>query len=110
MKTERRQSPQHYARRTLRELCVLDGDSAVPAVAAQVVQRIRNNRLRDGAGSYLLVDESGRVFVLSESAATSDAMVRRNSRWLVGLYCAGARVALPTSHDIAEDIRARLAP
>ena len=101
--------PQHYVRRNLRELGLL-ADSGLPAIACLVVRRIRRNRRLMATGSYVLVDDAGRVYVLSEGVAWTEPMVNRNSGWLVGRYASGETFAFPSTESIEEDILARLNP
>lgn len=99
--------PQHYSRRRLRAVCTVD-EAGIPGTAAAVVKRIQRNRRTSSAGSYVLVDDEGRVYVVPEAAAWAEAMVNRHAGWLVGRYASGARVVFPDARDIEGDILERL--
>lgn len=101
--------PQHYGRQQLRALGLLSVSGAA-VIAAAVVARVLRNRRNTSAGSYVLVDEAGRVFVLAEAAASTEAVVRRHEGWLIGLYGGGAPFVPPRACDVESDIRAAMEP
>lgn len=72
-------------------------------LAQKVAQRIRTNRHSyEGAGSYVMADGTGSVFVLCEAATTTDATVNANTGLVVGRYS----FPLPTSRDLFDDLLA----
>lgn len=56
------------------------------ALIAIILQRMRNQRHKTGAGSYVLGDPQGWIYVLAEGESTTAAVLRGREDWLVGLY------------------------
>jgi hypothetical protein len=77
------------------------------AIARRVMFRIRKNRSLTSAGSYVLMDGAGRVFVLSEGSATTEPQVDKHIRWLVGRYASGDKCVFPSMEDLLEDLMER---
>jgi len=96
-------SPQHYVGKAMKEVGTVPTEGIDVAVR-RVAFRIKKNRNSLGCGSFVLVDEDGRVFVLAEDSSTTQSLVTKNQKWLVGLYCAGRRPRLPEYADLLEDI------
>lgn len=96
-------APQHYVSRKMREVGTVPNDG-LDAIVRRVFFRIKKNRSGLGCGSYVLIDDLARVFVLSEDSSSTPSMVARNTRFLVGLYAAGAKPKLPEYTDLVEDI------
>lgn len=101
--------PQHYVRMAVRPLAWLEETNLV-RVSGLVADRIYRNRRRTSAGSYVLLDDQRRVFVLSETSAATEPTVRRNPNWVVGRYGGGVLAQCPTLEEIADDLRESLKP
>lgn len=95
--------PQHYVGRKMTEVGSVPTEGIEVAVR-RVAFRVKKNRKALGCGSYVLVDERGSVFVLAEDSSTTESLVTKHQKWLVGLYCAGRRPQLPAFGDLLEDI------
>lgn len=74
-------------------------------LAQTILIRIRRNRHQTVAGSYLLGDADGNVYVLAEGAGTTEALVAEHEAWLVGRYAAGSAVVFPLAVDLVDDLR-----
>ena len=70
-----------------------------------ILRRIRKNRHVTGAGSYLLGDELGAVYVVPEGNSTGMGFVKRNEGWTVGRYGAGLRGELPMLEQLIGDLQ-----
>lgn len=80
-----------------------EGDMTV--LALSILRRMRKNRHTTGAGSYLLGDESSRVYVVAEGNSTGMGFVNRNEVWTVGRYCAGLRGEFPMVEQLIGDLQ-----
>lgn len=79
-------------------------DDDMTNLAKSILRRMRKNRHNTGAGSYLLGDEVGRVYVVAEGSSTGMNFVNRCESWHVGRYCAGLRGALPMLDQLIGDL------
>jgi hypothetical protein len=61
------------------------GEDIEPLVR-DIARRIRAIRNLTQAGTYVLADGEGNVYVLQEIAPTTEKVVRREVAWRVGLY------------------------
>lgn len=80
-----------------------DGD--MTTLAKSILRRIRKNRHTTGAGSYLLGDEDGHVYVVAEGNSTGLGFVNRHESWHIGRYCAGLRGTLPVLEQLVGDLQ-----
>ena len=80
--------PQRAFAKRLRPIGRATVGESIDALVADLCQRIRNVRNITQAGTYVLADCEGQVYVLREQAATTAAMVREYADWLVGCYAA----------------------
>jgi len=74
-------------------------------LANSILRRIRKNRHTTGAGSYVLGDQDGRVYVVAEGNSTGMGFVNRHEGWTIGRYCAGLRGALPLAEQLVGDLQ-----
>ena len=86
------------------------------ALADAILKRLRDNRGKTAAGSYLLGSPTGRVFVIAEGSSCGIAVVRTFEHLIVGRYAANQPapgkcfgnngVEYPSCDDLVEDLRA----
>lgn len=80
-----------------------DGD--MTNLVKSILRRMRKNRHNTGAGSYLLGDEAGRVYVVAEGGSTGMNFINRHESWHIGRYAAGLRGAFPVAEQLIGDLQ-----
>lgn len=74
-----------------------------------ILTRIQRYRHQMVAGTFVLGDEEGNVYVLAEGANTTAALVDKHMAWYVGSYARGNAPMIPTLQDLADDLCAHFA-
>jgi len=74
-------------------------------LAMFILRRMRKNRHSTSAGSYLMGDEQGQVYVVAEGSSTGMGFVNRHEAWHIGRYAAGIRGALPMAEQLIGDMQ-----
>lgn len=74
-----------------------------------ILNRIQRYRHQMVAGTFVLGDEDGNVYVLAEGANTTAALVDAHMAWYVGSYARGDVPVFPTLQDLLDDLRAHFA-
>ena len=86
-------------------------------LADAILKRMRDNRTKTAAGSYLLGDSAGHIYLVAEGSSTGHAIVRDHEHLIVGRYAATTAsmqgryvppngVQYPSPKDLADDLRA----
>lgn len=83
-------------------------DDMTPLVQT-ILTRIQRYRHQTVAGSFVLGDEEGNVYVLAEGANTTASLVDAHMAWYVGSYARGDKPVFPTVQDLLDDLRAHFA-
>lgn len=83
-------------------------DDMTPLLQA-ILTRIKRHRHQTVAGTFVLGDEQGNVYVLAEGANTTATLVDAHMGWYVGSYARGDKPTLPTVQDLLDDLRAHFA-
>lgn len=89
---------------TLDPVGMADSETNWDMLALRALDRIRRNRKRTAAGSYVLGAPDGRVFVLAEGGGTTECMLRTHISWLIGTYASGKRAEYPKASQVVEDL------
>lgn len=74
------------------------------ALIVTILERMRGQRRKTGAGSYVLGDPDGLIYVLAEGESTTTAALRGREAWLVGMY-----TVLPSAETLLSDLQAHYA-
>lgn len=74
-----------------------------------ILNRIQRYRHQTVAGTFVLGDEEGNVYVLAEGANTTAALVDKHMAWYVGSYACGDAPVFPTLQDLLDDLRCHFA-
>jgi hypothetical protein len=91
--------------RGMRPIGQFNHEGDMEPLAKSILRRMRKNRHNTGAGSYLLGDEVGQVYVVAEGGSTGMGFVNRHEPWHVGRYCAGLRGMLPALEQLIGDLQ-----
>ncbi len=91
--------------RGMRPIGQFNHEGDMETLAKSILRRMRKNRHTTGAGSYLLGDEDGQVYVVAEGGSTGLGFVNRHEAWHIGRYCAGLRGALPVVEQLIGDLQ-----
>lgn len=91
--------------RGMRPIGQFNHEGDMDTLAKSILRRMRKNRHTTGAGSYLLGDEAGQVYVVAEGGSTGMGFVNRHESWHIGRYCAGLRGALPIVEQLIGDLQ-----
>lgn len=83
-------------------------DDMTPLVQT-ILTRIERYRHQMVAGTFVLGDEEGNVYVLAEGANTTAALVDAHMAWYVGSYARGDKPIFPTVQDLLDDLREHFA-
>ena len=75
-------------------------------LAQTILTRIERYRHQMVAGTFVLGDEEGNVYVLAEGAGTTATLVEAHMAWYVGSYARGDKPVFPSAQDILDDLRA----
>lgn len=78
-------------------------------LAQTILTRIERYRHQMVAGTFVLGDEDGNVYVLAEGANTTAGLVDAHMDWYVGSYARGDKPVFPTAAEILDDLRAHFA-
>lgn len=74
------------------------------ALVVTILERMRGQRRKTGAGSYVLGDPDGLIYVLAEGESTTTAALRGREAWLVGMY-----TVPPSGEQLLDDLHAHYA-
>ncbi|MGA0588083.1 hypothetical protein ACO2Q2_13280 [Dyella sp. KRB-257] len=74
-----------------------------------IAARIARYRHQTVAGTFVLGDEQGNVYVLAEGANCTASLVSQHMDWYVGSYGCGDKPIFPTVEDLLDDLRAHFA-
>lgn len=91
--------------RTPRPIGHYDEEGDMTLLANDIARRIRKNRHTTGAGSYLMGDESGAVYVAAEGSSTGQVFIDKHMGWTIGRYGAGLTGALPMVEQLIGDLQ-----
>ena len=79
----------------------------VAELVRRVVHQLHRCRIADQSDGYVLVDDRGDVYVLSDGAAATEPVVAAHVGWLIGRYACGDAEVWPVAPQIAEDLEMR---
>jgi hypothetical protein len=99
-----RDIPHRQFRKPLRAIGkAIIGDDIAPLLD-DLCRRIKHIRLKTQAGTYVLVDDGGSVYVLRAQAPANDKIVKREAARLVGLYANEQRPTFPDLERLRTDV------
>lgn len=90
--------------RACKPIGLFDHEEDMTSLADAILKRMRKNRHLSGTGSYVMGDQAGQVYVVSEGSATGMTFVDSHSAWLIGRYCSGLRGVLPMVEQVIGDL------
>ena len=91
--------------RDVRPIGLFTEEEDMSSLVKSILRRMRKNRHVTGAGSYLLGDECGKVYVVAEGNSTGMGFVKRHENWTVGRYGAGICGELPMLEQLIGDLQ-----
>lgn len=96
---------------TLTPIGRVDPCEDMTPLAQTILRRIQRYRHQTVAGSFLLGDEDGHVYVLAEGAGTTAALLETHRAWWFGQYAQGDgdQLVFPSVQDILDDLRCHFA-
>lgn len=94
---------------TLTPIGRIDAHQDMIQLLQTILERITRYRHQTVAGTFVLGDDEGNVYVLAEGANTTAQLVRQHTAWYVGSYGCGDRPIFPSAQDLLDDLRCHFA-